>query len=41
MQECPMCYLNLRKMVRDRGMEAVFIIELYRRALEDKGKDEP
>jgi Fe-S oxidoreductase len=31
---CPMCYLNLRKMVRDRGMEAVLITELCRRALD-------
>jgi Fe-S oxidoreductase len=30
---CPMCYLNLRKVVRDEGMEAVFITELCRRAL--------
>lgn len=31
---CPMCYLNLRKLVRDQGMEAVLITELCRRALE-------
>ncbi len=30
---CPMCFLNLRKMARDAGMEAVFITELCRRAL--------
>ena len=30
---CPMCYLNLRKMARDAGMEAIFITELCRRAL--------
>ena len=30
---CPMCYLNLRKLARDAGMEAIFITELCRRAL--------
>jgi Fe-S oxidoreductase len=30
---CPMCYLNLRKLCRDEGMEAIFITELCRRAL--------
>ena len=30
---CPMCYLNLRKLVRDEGMEALFITELCRRAI--------
>ena len=30
---CPVCYLNLRKMVREGGMEAIFITELFRRAL--------
>ncbi len=30
---CPMCYLNLRKLVRDAGLEPVFITELARRAL--------
>lgn len=30
---CPMCYLNLRKMARNEGMEAIFITELCRRAL--------
>ena len=31
---CPMCYLNLRKLVRDGGMEPILITELCRRALE-------
>jgi len=30
---CPMCYLNLRKLCRDGGMEALFISELCERAL--------
>lgn len=30
---CPMCYLNLRKLARDEGMEALFITELCRKAL--------
>lgn len=30
---CPMCYLNLRKLCRDAGMEAIFISELCQRAL--------
>lgn len=30
---CPMCYLNLRKLCRDAGMEALFISELCQRAL--------
>jgi Fe-S oxidoreductase len=30
---CPMCYLNLRKLVREAGMEAILITELCRRAL--------
>jgi hypothetical protein len=28
-----MCYLNLRKLARDAGMEAILITELCRRAL--------
>jgi Fe-S oxidoreductase len=31
---CPMCYLNLRKLVREAGMEAILVTELCRRALE-------
>jgi len=30
---CPMCFLNLRKLCRDAGMEALFITELCQRAL--------
>jgi Fe-S oxidoreductase len=30
---CPMCYLNLRKLSRDSGMDAVFITELCKKAL--------
>ncbi len=30
---CPMCYLNLRKLCRDRDMEAIFISELCNKAL--------
>jgi Fe-S oxidoreductase len=30
---CPMCYLNLRKLVREAGMEAILITELCRQAL--------
>ncbi len=30
---CPMCFLNLRKVARDEGLEPVFVTELCRRAL--------
>ena len=30
---CPMCYLKLRKLSRDNGMDAVFITELCKKAL--------
>ena len=30
---CPMCYLNLRKICRDDGMDPVFITELCKKAL--------
>jgi len=30
---CPMCYLNLRKLCRDDGIEPLFITELCKKAL--------
>ncbi|NPU84819.1 MAG: (Fe-S)-binding protein [Syntrophaceae bacterium] len=30
---CPMCFLNLRKVARDEGLEPLFVTELCRRAL--------
>jgi Fe-S oxidoreductase len=30
---CPMCFLNLRKVARDEGLEPIFVTELCRRAL--------
>jgi hypothetical protein len=30
---CPLCYLNLRKICRDDGMNPAFIMELCKKAL--------